>query len=220
MPTDYFLIILLSTIMSAGDIIKYIVEGNYIYKNTISSSYELLLYIFHIIIFTLIVILRIIYIQIEYDYFNYFNKQKIIKWLVILFCKEIVNIILLIIYTDIFNQNWIGIGILCSSVINSIYVRIYFKEYFIQHLRVSPNLLLTTISIIPNQHNDNSIIPTNYIINQHLCKENCDICPCIICSESIDNFVELKCKHKFHHNCLIKWLSQKKTTCPLCRSEL
>ena len=108
MIRDCFSIILLSTIMSAGDIIKYIVEGNYIYKNTISSTYELLLYICHIIIFTLIVILRIIYIQIEYGYFNYFNKQKIIKWLVILFCKEIINIILLIIYTDIFNQNYLS----------------------------------------------------------------------------------------------------------------
>ena len=210
MIRDCFSIILLSTIMSAGDIIKYIVEGNYIY-NTISSTYELLLYICHIIIFTLIVILRIIYIQIEYGYFNYFNKQKIIKWLVILFCKEIVNIILLIIYSDIFNENWIGIGILYSSSINSIYVRIYFKEYLTQHIRVSPNssnILLTRI------------IPNNYIFHEHICKEKCDICPCIICSETIDNFVELKCKHKLHHNCLIKWLNQKKTTCPLCRSEV
>lgn len=213
MTTNYFSIILLNTIITIiniGDIIKYIIEGNYIYKNTI-NIYELLLYIYHIIIFTLIILLRIIYTQIEFGYFNYFNQRKIIKWLLILCCKEIGIVILLLIYTNIFNEKWMVIGVIWSSIFNSIYLRIYFKEYLTQNTRISPNIpniLLT------------SIIPSQYIIQEHICKEKCDICPCIICSETIDNFVELKCKHQLHHNCLIKWLNQKKTTCPLCRSEV
>lgn len=43
------------------------------------------------------------------------------------------------------------------------------------------------------------------------------------CCNINKNVIILKCKHKFHHSCMAKWIKKKentKITCPLCRSEL
>jgi hypothetical protein len=45
---------------------------------------------------------------------------------------------------------------------------------------------------------------------------------CSICLENIDKDEEitfLKCSHKFHKNCAIKWLCETAVTCPICRSD-
>ncbi|MFC1842998.1 RING finger domain-containing protein [Candidatus Dependentiae bacterium] len=45
-------------------------------------------------------------------------------------------------------------------------------------------------------------------------KENCTICLCEM--ENNRNIKELVCKHKFHENCIDKWIKQNRT-CPICR---
>lgn len=47
---------------------------------------------------------------------------------------------------------------------------------------------------------------------------------CTFCLSSFDEEDEVRelynCRHIFHRNCLDKWLDQRQTTCPLCRSSL
>jgi len=43
---------------------------------------------------------------------------------------------------------------------------------------------------------------------------------CSICLENLkknENIVRLNCSHQYHKECIIKWLREKKFTCPNCR---
>ena len=41
---------------------------------------------------------------------------------------------------------------------------------------------------------------------------------CCICLEKLDDYaLNLKCRHRFHTNCITKWLKNK-TNCPTCRT--
>jgi hypothetical protein len=60
-------------------------------------------------------------------------------------------------------------------------------------------------------------------IKEHKCiPEECELCPCFICSEPIDSITVLKCGHTIHESCMRKWLNAqssmfKPSSCPLCR---
>jgi len=49
---------------------------------------------------------------------------------------------------------------------------------------------------------------------------------CNSCSVCLDEYVEgdillvLPCKHSFHKDCIIPWLTERQATCPLCKSEV
>ena len=40
---------------------------------------------------------------------------------------------------------------------------------------------------------------------------------CSICSENMNKYIELKCKHKFHKSCILEWIKIN-PICPYCRS--
>ena len=44
---------------------------------------------------------------------------------------------------------------------------------------------------------------------------------CVVCLESFDTEVTVKlaCKHKFHKDCIVRWVTQN-TTCPLCKKDI
>ncbi len=190
--------------ITIGDFIKCITEIIYVQNdfNIVTTS----LVFIHIIFFLFLIIIRFICLYyLIYNYtFSFFVFKKILKVILLLSLVDISIISLLAIYTQLFQKyDIIILGCMLSFIISFTHILIYIKEY-IKTIRSTPE---------PKQN-------TFFIVEGHICKENCDMCPCIICSETIDIFVELKCKHQLHHNCLIKWLNQKKTTCPLCRSEV
>lgn len=43
---------------------------------------------------------------------------------------------------------------------------------------------------------------------------------CLTAFEEHDEVVELPCGHHFHRECITKWLSECRRTCPLCGGEL
>lgn len=43
---------------------------------------------------------------------------------------------------------------------------------------------------------------------------------CLSPFEAKDSVVGLPCRHKFHHECVARWLSQCRKTCPLCCAEV
>lgn len=48
-----------------------------------------------------------------------------------------------------------------------------------------------------------------------------DICSCCLANNDPIHTINLKCGHRFHHNCLDKWIKSKPdATCPMCRSEI
>lgn len=48
--------------------------------------------------------------------------------------------------------------------------------------------------------------------------EECAVCLCKI--EEGEETRELRCDHRFHRNCLDRWVGYKRVTCPLCRDSL
>lgn len=48
-----------------------------------------------------------------------------------------------------------------------------------------------------------------------------EICECPICREELKDLdlAISECKHKFHFNCLFRWI-KKSNTCPICRQQL
>ncbi|KAE8674839.1 pumilio-like protein 2-like [Hibiscus syriacus] len=61
-------------------------------------------------------------------------------------------------------------------------------------------------------------MPTVQIENSHVCSET----QCAVCKEAFDlgtEAREMPCKHIYHEDCIIPWLSQR-NSCPLCRREL
>jgi hypothetical protein len=51
--------------------------------------------------------------------------------------------------------------------------------------------------------------------------EKCQICPCIICIESVDHLIKLNCGHQIHTSCFLKWIETKdRHICPYCRCVL
>jgi hypothetical protein len=47
---------------------------------------------------------------------------------------------------------------------------------------------------------------------------NCSICLCDM--ENNDEYFDIKCKHIFHKDCILKWLEEFNYICPICRTEL
>ncbi|KDP26691.1 hypothetical protein JCGZ_17849 [Jatropha curcas] len=47
-----------------------------------------------------------------------------------------------------------------------------------------------------------------------------ECCVCLCGFEAEEEVSELSCKHFFHRGCLDKWIDNKHSTCPLCRSIL
>lgn len=43
---------------------------------------------------------------------------------------------------------------------------------------------------------------------------------CVICLEETNDYVQLPCHHKFHLDCIKKWLIRDNKTCPTCRAEI
>jgi hypothetical protein len=43
---------------------------------------------------------------------------------------------------------------------------------------------------------------------------------CFICTEQFNECIHLDCGHRVHEPCLEKWISQGRTSCPFCRSEI
>lgn len=186
-------LVLLSTLFNFPDVVKICFEIFYIvtYEPSIYIQIQLSLTI-------LMIILKISYDQLNFHLYVHFLKTKLSLIISILFLTigEIV-IRLLINYTV---SVYFDIMLLLSFMINVTYIKTYFKI----ERKVSPltsNLHLYTYEVSP-----------------HICKENCDECPCVICMDTIDFVVKLPCRHFIHQSCYIKWRDQQKNTCPLCRS--
>ena len=59
----------------------------------------------------------------------------------------------------------------------------------------------------------------------HVCEQECTICPCLICLESVDSIVTLSCGHSIHYSCLLKWTEARQVerhnvSCPICRADV
>ena len=68
-------------------------------------------------------------------------------------------------------------------------------------------------SICPKKNN-NSICPKKNNISSE--EKYSEIIECPICLDKHSNYIILKCGHKFHKDCIIKW-SNMNQTCPICR---
>lgn len=43
---------------------------------------------------------------------------------------------------------------------------------------------------------------------------------CSVCSNSVAGYVTFKCNHGTCTQCLLRWLNQRKNTCPMCRADI
>ena len=190
--------VLLTTLFNFGDLVKICFEIFYLVK------YESSIYIqIQLSITVLMLILKIVYDQINNELYIHFFKTKLslIISLLLLTIGEIM-IILLINYTiSIYYNIVFNLNLFLSFIVNLIYI----KSYFQIDRKVFP---LTTTNLHLHM----------YEVSPHICKENCDKCPCFVCMDTIDVIVKLPCNHFMHHSCYIKWRDQQKNTCPLCRS--
>ncbi len=97
------------------------------------------------------------------------------------------------------------------------------------------NLTFGSISIINynlddydlNDYDDNNIICTlddeeNSKLNKNILEKDinieCSICLCNLCATN--EIIELPCKHIYHENCIMTWLSKYNYKCPSCREEV
>jgi len=65
------------------------------------------------------------------------------------------------------------------------------------------------------------------VVNNHICEENCNICPCSICLDNFqdsNNIIQLKCKHTFHKDCIKSYIRTTNVNnlskCPYCRQDI
>ena len=188
---------LLTSIISIGDFIKLGIEINYIAQDAPGASYIL----YHIVVYSLILVCRYTYEQLESSESMSTNQNRLLPVISILFCIEFAFLIALGFLTQIYSKSFIIIGCVLSLLVNEMYIR----HYVVNRLRHA--------QIHPIQE----IILTQYPLKSHQCESDCNCCPCIICSETIDCLIELPCKHSIHHSCFITW-KLRKNTCPLCRS--
>ena len=95
---------------------------------------------------------------------------------------------------------------------------------------ISPNIFDSDTDLAINEsfenynNNENKIDKevVKNILSKLKDKSNKKICNCAICLEEIKKntkVYKLKCKHKFHKQCLKDWLNQK-LECPMCRSDI
>jgi hypothetical protein len=192
-------LVLLTTLFNFGDVVKIGFELFYLVNYDPSIIYIQI----QLCLTILMLILKIVYDQMNTELYIQFFKTKllIIISLLILTIGEII-IILLINYTISIYYNLIyNLCLFLSFIVNFMYIKTYVQS---SDCKVSP--LTTNVRL------------HTYEISPHICKENCDECPCVICMENIDVVVKLPCNHFIHHSCYIKWRDQQKNTCPLCRS--
>ncbi len=102
-----------------------------------------------------------------------------------------------------------------TILLPTVYLLIDLKDIRREHMQ-------TASTVFPSE--EPKVYPYMYTsvqIEDHQCSsEECNECPCYICSEKIDRHAVLGCGHKHHHSCLIKWWStsnHKQIQCPLCR---
>lgn len=185
--------VLLSTIFNFPDVVKICFEIFYL------VTYEPSIYIQIQLSLTIVmIILKIAYDQLNEILYVHFSKTKLSLIISILFLTigEIVIRLLINYIVSVY----FDIMMLISFMINVIYIKTYFQI----DRKVSP--LTTNVRLY------------TYEVSPHICKENCNECPCFICMDTIDVIVKLPCNHFIHHSCYIKWRDQQKNTCPLCRS--
>ena len=188
----------LTSIISIGDFIKLGIEIKYISEDEPGSSYVLC----HLLVYILILFCRYLYEQMEVLIIrDRSRKFWLIHIISILFYIEVGLIVALGFMTQIYTKSFMLIGCILSSLINAMYVH-HYLFYRIRHNQIRPI---------------QATIPTQYPLKCHLCEPECNYCPCMICSETIDYLIEMPCKHSIHHSCFVSW-KQRKNTCPLCRS--
>lgn len=92
--------------------------------------------------------------------------------------------------------------------------------YYFNNIYVNKPLLAKNI-IDDILNNTYTIIDIKHYLNDK--KIKCNFCECTIClNTNNDNnyYVILNCLHKYHYNCIFKWINNKLYfTCPLCRQE-
>jgi len=124
--------------------------------------------------------------------------------------KYIFNLVLLFFY-------FISTICLCNF-----YVKLRLIEYIILFILFQPHFVIILIwgAKVIKYLKTQQRIKLSY--KNHICKENCQVCPCSICYEKIDKLVYLNCNHYFHHICLSNWirLNNYNTFCPICRQNI
>ena len=97
-------------------------------------------------------------------------------------------------------------------------------------LNITPGVILhmannfynqqTTENIIGREPGVHTLIDNNYHELSDKLKEQQE---CAICNEDYEpdtRVITLPCNHIFHNNCIIPWISEQSTKCPICHSEI
>ncbi|KAJ3281969.1 hypothetical protein HK104_011170 [Borealophlyctis nickersoniae] len=97
---------------------------------------------------------------------------------------------------------------------------------------ISPALVMFCLYIIwlyrEHLRRKRELAPPDLVLNlpkrvfsQEQCQEN-DLTRCAICLEDFKDGDELRillCKHEFHIDCVDRWLTKQKRTCPICKQD-
>lgn len=121
---------------------------------------------------------------------------------------------------------------------NLVYIFIVnaFNEYnnILNSINNNDNYFDAQVKTVKTVQTPSSVLESNGVIFtfidclQHL-DECCSICLCecdVINQNKCDDddgsfdYVKTSCNHKFHLNCLAKWVGNNKKTCPMCRHNL
>ncbi len=117
-----------------------------------------------------------------------------------------------------------GITLFLMSILSSIIWAVVYSVYnsiFIQNDKYD----LKKYIIKYDDTNDYELSNIEIVvINNHVCEENCNICPCSICLDNFqdsNNVIQLKCKHMFHKDCIKNYIRSTSINnlckCPYCR---
>jgi hypothetical protein len=85
-------------------------------------------------------------------------------------------------------------------------------------IRVIHNNLLTRDQVLSLEEED-FVQATNDQGEDH--QESC--CCCAICLDEFENQEKVRvlpCKHRFHEDCLVPWLTERHSSCPLCKFDV
>ncbi len=132
----------------------------------------------------------------------------------------LINICIGIYFTTIIYNN-------CDIYYDYTYTCIIIKLISIKSLLLTCVLLIFILSYIKNKYFNQQYYNNNHYL-LHNNNNNLPICikiynvsniTCIICLEDQqinDDWIYLKCNHKFHKSCISHWINLK-NTCPICR---